>query len=734
MKRKESLPKQIGFVQGPERPAHGWKLDGRSPVALVALSLGRELAKSGARSYLHAKSCISFAAYQGNCLAANALAMLKCGEEDFDICANVLMMQYECLAEEKRLSIGWRKSAPYPTLSMEEGLDKLCELVMQLKLVDPTPARSFLSALASTDLRVEHYVQESRLAMARYAIKASRALAFASYEALSFCEAAKWFRRVLDIHESCLRWYSATGGWNAIEREANATVGAATRRCELGPRAKHTAWANQIDVNTEPRETIKSLIQADLGSRKDAVQGVACAYVNELLANSTRSDMRRARIQLISMVQTILVDQTVLEKVAALSVQAATERTQLQCMQLLSTLPSYSHKELWSLQYAIAPVLKHAANLQPSKETKISAHSTEYTAAIIKFFNHAFVFHPQAASQIVRHDAAALCVDAVSSVSADPKLVTMPALICLANLAAHRQWRGGWIRGNSTIGLPPRILRESEASVQHAVSVLDQNLLRMDEPHNIVVDEPLSVLMLVPKSIVPTDANHMNKRGQKVLPTPKHKTTVKKALSRNDSPTVDTEVVKPQSKDTVKLKAVKGVAQQTTVTFFVLAFVCAPAAFAGLVWLALRMSVNKTPPRVATPPPKPRERKAKQQKPVEKLNSSEVKVEEVRQQTPSPNRKSKAEKKRRAGQVGATPCPSPVAAKRVQAEAKAVGAQDSEESTECVVCQDQQKEAAFFPCGHKCVCIQCAMLLAARTKPECPICRARVQGYARIYE
>lgn len=42
-------------------------------------------------------------------LSVHTLAKLKCDEKDYDVCANVLMMQYECLSEEKRLSVGWRQ-------------------------------------------------------------------------------------------------------------------------------------------------------------------------------------------------------------------------------------------------------------------------------------------------------------------------------------------------------------------------------------------------------------------------------------------------------------------------------------------------------------------------------------------------------------------------------------------------------------------------------------------------
>ena len=56
-----------------------------------------------------------------------------------------------------------------------------------------------------------------------------------------------------------------------------------------------------------------------------------------------------------------------------------------------------------------------------------------------------------------------------------------------------------------------------------------------------------------------------------------------------------------------------------------------------------------------------------------------------------------------------------------------------EAEDECVVCHDARKEAAFFPCGHRCVCLKCAGMLRHR-KESCPICRTRISQYARIYD
>jgi len=43
------------------------------------------------------------------------------------------------------------------------------------------------------------------------------------------------------------------------------------------------------------------------------------------------------------------------------------------------------------------------------------------------------------------------------------------------------------------------------------------------------------------------------------------------------------------------------------------------------------------------------------------------------------------------------------------------------EDNECVVCMVSQKQFAFVPCGHVCVCAECADLIGKSTR-ECPMC------------
>ena len=47
----------------------------------------------------------------------------------------------------------------------------------------------------------------------------------------------------------------------------------------------------------------------------------------------------------------------------------------------------------------------------------------------------------------------------------------------------------------------------------------------------------------------------------------------------------------------------------------------------------------------------------------------------------------------------------------------------------CVVCLHSAKSLAFVPCGHLCACTACGKKLK-----ECPLCRAPVQQWLRVYQ
>ena len=65
--------------------------------------------------------------------------------------------------------------------------------------------------------------------------------------------------------------------------------------------------------------------------------------------------------------------------------------------------------------------------------------------------------------------------------------------------------------------------------------------------------------------------------------------------------------------------------------------------------------------------------------------------------------------------------------------ARTVGSRAEElELGECCICLDRGKSHAFLPCGHLCVCMDCASFVTAM-RGSCPICRRDVQVGVHIF-
>lgn len=50
----------------------------------------------------------------------------------------------------------------------------------------------------------------------------------------------------------------------------------------------------------------------------------------------------------------------------------------------------------------------------------------------------------------------------------------------------------------------------------------------------------------------------------------------------------------------------------------------------------------------------------------------------------------------------------------------------------CCICFDKEKSHALFPCGHLCVCIDCAQYLHAQ-RSQCPLCRRNIENQAQVF-
>ena len=53
----------------------------------------------------------------------------------------------------------------------------------------------------------------------------------------------------------------------------------------------------------------------------------------------------------------------------------------------------------------------------------------------------------------------------------------------------------------------------------------------------------------------------------------------------------------------------------------------------------------------------------------------------------------------------------------------------------CVICMSKPRDFAFYPCGHQCLCEDCAQKFRTQARHNlCPICRYRVKDIIRVYK
>ncbi len=50
---------------------------------------------------------------------------------------------------------------------------------------------------------------------------------------------------------------------------------------------------------------------------------------------------------------------------------------------------------------------------------------------------------------------------------------------------------------------------------------------------------------------------------------------------------------------------------------------------------------------------------------------------------------------------------------------------EDEDSTECIVCMDSDKQMVFVPCGHYCTCVVCCKSIKDQMG-TCPLCRGNI--------
>jgi hypothetical protein len=65
--------------------------------------------------------------------------------------------------------------------------------------------------------------------------------------------------------------------------------------------------------------------------------------------------------------------------------------------------------------------------------------------------------------------------------------------------------------------------------------------------------------------------------------------------------------------------------------------------------------------------------------------------------------------------------------------AAVAAAAEAAENAQCCICLSATKNAAFIPCGHACVCLECGNEIAAQRNATCPVCRTSVTGCMQVF-
>ncbi|RZC35725.1 neuralized-like [Asbolus verrucosus] len=71
----------------------------------------------------------------------------------------------------------------------------------------------------------------------------------------------------------------------------------------------------------------------------------------------------------------------------------------------------------------------------------------------------------------------------------------------------------------------------------------------------------------------------------------------------------------------------------------------------------------------------------------------------------------------------------------VRKDASVETLRQAEENSTCAICYENSSEAALFPCGHLCMCYECArMQWRGGGDGNCPMCRVPIQTVLKIYK
>lgn len=55
------------------------------------------------------------------------------------------------------------------------------------------------------------------------------------------------------------------------------------------------------------------------------------------------------------------------------------------------------------------------------------------------------------------------------------------------------------------------------------------------------------------------------------------------------------------------------------------------------------------------------------------------------------------------------------------------------DDAECAICLEKEPDSALYPCGHMCMCYECAVSVKNQRSALCPMCRQPIVDILRIY-
>jgi len=614
--------------------------------------------------------------------------------------------------------------------------------------------------------------------VARESITASIALATVAKVGQDPCGAAKWYRHVLSSHEFCTKMFRGSGGWDKQLKKAREELPGCEAACKQSEtREPLRATSGRPDMWTEASANQIAWVVAQLHSRKVTAQAAGCLYIEEIFYRFTKRADGRA---LLPTVNALVRESGTIATVVGLAKEARTHKVRQECLRALAAFPQHAVYQdfLWkvdglqglmsgNMQLSQKQVLEGAdLNSNSDGHRQLVSVNQPLHVYILRIAFTAIASAKQAPEILLQMEVIQLCVKILQH---SPNTEAIKgALLTLCNLAA-KGYAEQVKQANTTTLIGRRGLGSHISSdIRHLAHIFQTNMKQRPGRHafKVAMDDAVGCLVVIPGLKEQETASTAASDVLRGSPANASVAAMEDAIHRSfqveslSAPVSEGQAPPPAAAaqcpggpdcpppvDThgEPKKAGQGHRRSkhddpTRWLSHLLMLVTLAAPIAG--WLSYRHKCYDAP--VTRPLT------------IETNIAAASHSERSRSLTPGTPSMSPPEEIKRAFSEGrleaegdeAEVRDSHVATTRRSASLpvlplsrrKTAEASDSHSkvdspsvSLECVVCHDADKQAAFFPCGHRCVCIPCAKLIYKR-KTGCPICRGKIAHYARIYD